>query len=731
MKTRPLELRLVDSARVLRAGREVKLSKKSVALLAYLAIEGQATRAQMASLLWGSFETGNASGNLRRELHRIRQTEAGDHIEATDGVLKLKAFSADTDDETAPGDLLHGLQLADAPEFDAWLEERRAARCRQRLEALRIAAGRLERSDVQEAIKLHEEIVRLEPLSDLDVQALIRCLMIFGQRDEAERVFDQFSKRLEELGSTPALETAQMLLREGNTPLGSATLLERVGRGKEALEFRLAAADEATERGDTEAALEHLAAALPFQRKASQRAMLHDRRFQLLYKLARFDLLKVETATLEVASRGDARLEGMASIRRAQLQSWQQNFRGSLTSASAALENPLLPAPMQGLASYLVGAAQMKLGKLPEAEQFMREALPRLTPEMVYERIQTYFGLGQIAMQRGDYTNARFHNRTAFDLLGDTEERSMRPNVLSYEAIFAMMDEKFDRALELLGMARRECEQTGNAPQLPIILINISKAHSEMGNLRESTEVLEQALNLIHQGENRQMEGTALNNLALNYKQHGQLGIALETGWAAIECARQSGDLRGIAFRLQAHVDLLVLVGDLESAWRCLGEAQDIIHASGLVELQPYCQLQKAEIHLAENQPCLALQTLGQLEDHPVHEIRQSALYLNARAAEQLGQDIPATTIEALGTLKKWQRYLLPLQLRRTPTPELRAAAHAVLADAPALQELELCIALELPHQELLERLTRSLDTYPELQQSFSRRLEQQFQLTT
>lgn len=302
-------------------------------------------------------------------------------------------------------------------------------------------------------------------------------------------------------------------------------------------------------------------------------------------------------------------------------------------------------------------------------------------------------------MQRGDYNEARSLNRTAFDLLGDTEEHSMRPSVLAYEAVFAMMDEKFDRALELLGMARRECEQTGNGALLPMVLINLSKAHTEMGNLGESTDALKQALNLIRKGENRQFEGTALNNLAINYVHHGQLGIALETGWAAIECARQSGDARGIAFRLQAHVDTLVLVGDLKLAWRCLSEAHDIVHSAGLVELQPFCQLQEAEIYLAEDQPSLALQMLAQLGDHPVQEIRNAKLYLSARASEMLGQDIPVTTVDALGKFKKWQRNLLPLQLRRTPTSELRAAAHAVLTDAPALQELELRIALELPHQ--------------------------------
>ena len=713
----------------MRGGREIKLPRKSLALLAYLAIEGQASRAQVANLLWGSFETGNANGNLRRELHRIRETVVRDHLEAISGALRLKFYSSDTDDAAAAGELLGGFQLSETLEFDAWLEGQRGLRGKARLEVLRAAATRVEGSDLPAAIKLDADIADLEPLSDLDAQNLIRCLVAHGQRDEAERVFDSFSQRLEELGSTPALETAQMLLTDGNTSLGSAALLERVGRGKEALEFRLAAADEAIDQRDDEAALEHLAVALQFQGKAGQRALLYQRRFRLLFKIARFDLLEPEVTALELASRGDARLEGSASIHRAQLQYWQQNFASALTSASEALTNPMLPAPLRGWGSYLVGAAQMKLGKLVEADAAMREAVRRLPTEMVFERIQAHHGLAQLAMQRGNLTESRLLSQIALDLLNDTDERTMRPSVLSLAAVHAMMSEDVDRALQLLELAKRECEQTGNIATLPVVLINLSRAYTEIGDLKASTDALEKALDLTRKGDNHHFEGTLLNNLALNYTHHGQLGMALETGWAAIECARQSGDVRGIAFRLIAHVDTLVLIGDLELAWRCLGEAREIVDTAGLVELQPYCQLQKAEIQLAEEQPSLALQTLAQFEDHPVQEIRNGALNISARAGEMLGQDVPATTVEALGKFKKWQRYLLPIQLRCTPTPELRAAAHAVLMDAPALQELELRIALKLPHQALLERLINSLDTYPELQRSFSRRLEQQFQL--
>ena len=731
MKPQNLELRFLDTAQVFRGGREVKLPKKSVALLAYLAIEGQATREQVASLLWGSFETGNANGNLRRELHRIRETVVRDHLEALSGALRLKFYSSDTDDKAAVGDLLSGFQLIDAPEFDTWLEGQRVLRGKGRLEVLRVAAQRFEGSDLRAAIKLYEQIADLEPLSDLDAQALIRSLVAHGQRDEAERVFESFRDRLSELGATPALETAQTLLSIGNTPLGNAALLERVGRGKEALELRLAAAEEAIDQRDDEAALEHLAVALQFQQKASRRAPLYQRRFRLLFKLARFDLLEPEVTALELVSRGDARLEGSASIHRAQLQYWQQNFTDALTSANEALNNPMLSVPLQGLASYLVGAAQMKLGRLPEADAFMREAVLRLPTEMVYERIQAHHGLAQLEMQRGNLTEARKLNRIALDLLNDTEERSMRPSVLSLASVHAMLDEDFDRALQLLELAKRECEQTGNGAMLPLVLINISRAYTQIGDLKASTDALEKALDLIRQGNNHHFEGTLLNNLAINYYQHGQLGMALETGWAAIECARQSGDVRGIAFRSLSQIEHLIQVSDFDSAWQCLAEAESIIASTGLGELVAWVHLQKAEILLAQNQPCLALQTLVLVQEQSDQETRHALLYVGACVAERLEQEIPAATIDTLSQAKKWRPKLLPLQLRLTPSPAVRAAAHAALARATAMEELELRIALQLPHVELLERMMNSLETYPESQRGFLRRLEQRFQLAS
>ncbi|WP_279164980.1 hypothetical protein [Thermus scotoductus] len=63
-------LPLCGRARVLYQGKEVRLSRKGLALLYYLALEGPTSRARLADLLYGH---GSALQNLRVELHRLGQ----------------------------------------------------------------------------------------------------------------------------------------------------------------------------------------------------------------------------------------------------------------------------------------------------------------------------------------------------------------------------------------------------------------------------------------------------------------------------------------------------------------------------------------------------------------------------------------------------------------------------------------------------------------------------------
>ncbi len=727
MKPVKLQLTLLGIPTVQVRGLPVQLTRKSLALLAYLVLEGQTSREKMADLLWSGFSATNSSGNLRRELHRIRETPVRDYLETTSGMLQLTSFVADVTDLFNPNELLQDLQLESALGFDAWLDSQRQARKKLRLEALRLRAVELQETDLNTAIKFFQEIIDIEPLSDLDVHAFMTCLLKNGQRGAAEAVFTAFRERLTELNLLPKLETAQLLLQEAANPQGSALLLERVGRGSDALEFRLAAALEAEELHDYDAALEHLAVALTFQKRNPKKFLLHQQRIKYLYHLSKFELLETEINALILVATGDARLEGTALVLQAQFLYHQLQFATALEVATKAISNPLLPTEMLGLGHFALGGCLLKLGRIPESEPHFRAALLQMSKGLIVEQIQANHGLAMLELQRGQVSAARDLNRAALDLLQKTPDRGLRPGVLNMAAVLSMMDGENLKALDLLEMSKRECEQTQNKHQLLMCLINISKAHHELGNNAAFTEALEQALITARVVGHRLQEGIVLNNLAVSYFERGDLGVALETGLAAIECAKEAGDARGLALRNLAQIDILVQLGDVATAMQRLSVAKEIITESGFLELEGFMIIQEATILRAKGLYTQALNLLNNNQEHQNHEIRLSSLFEIANCLRLQKQPIPIKVLSALSEDTKWKLKALPLLLRLDPSPELRAFAKANLTKVTALEELELRLLLKEPHLELQNKLLTSLETYQELQHGFTARLEATF----
>ena len=162
----------------------------------------------------------------------------------------------------------------------------------------------------------------------------------------------------------------------------------------------------------------------------------------------------------------------------------------------------------------------------------------------------------------------------------------------------------------------------------------------------------------------------------------------------------------------------------MTSAWQRLEQSQSAIETTGLHELEGMWTLNKAEVLLAQNQPLAALALLEPNRDHPNQEVRLASRCAAAVAAGELHHPIPAGALLELSQEPRWQVKILPLPLRREPSPQLRASALAVLPRASALEELALRIALKQPVTELVQRLVKSLEIYPELQHSFRARLE-------
>jgi DNA-binding SARP family transcriptional activator len=199
-------------------------TKKALALLAYLALNGSAARAELAGLLWGDSTDAEARKNLRQDVYRLQSTpigawlEAGRHHLGLHGtvrvdVLELRDAATRGDDEAvlrlARGVFLEGLNVPSASEFESWLDAEREAVTRAHREALTVKAARLEQDgDVRAAMATLEQLVRLDALQEGPQRELMRLHWKLGERAEALTRFSRLCALLQdELGMDPSAET--------------------------------------------------------------------------------------------------------------------------------------------------------------------------------------------------------------------------------------------------------------------------------------------------------------------------------------------------------------------------------------------------------------------------------------------------------------------------------------------------------------------------------------------
>ena len=112
-------LPLFGRARVLCQGKEVRLSRKGLALLYYLALEGPTSRARLADLLYGH---GSALQNLRVELHRLGQAFGREVFPKGQDPLSLPSWLKL--EASGHGEALEGLE--EVGSLWEWVQEVRA-----------------------------------------------------------------------------------------------------------------------------------------------------------------------------------------------------------------------------------------------------------------------------------------------------------------------------------------------------------------------------------------------------------------------------------------------------------------------------------------------------------------------------------------------------------------------------------------------------------------------------
>lgn len=179
-------------------GQVVQAQRRRLALLALLAAAGEhgLTREQLVGCLWPETTQNNAKHALNQLLYGIRRSLSEDAVPGVDPV-RLDPAVVDSDVRRFEralsageyhdavvhyrGPFLNGFYLADAPEFERWVERERARLAAAHADALeRLAAEAESRGDAPAAVTWRRALVQLDPLDARRATALMRALAAAG-----------------------------------------------------------------------------------------------------------------------------------------------------------------------------------------------------------------------------------------------------------------------------------------------------------------------------------------------------------------------------------------------------------------------------------------------------------------------------------------------------------------------------------------------------------------------
>jgi len=217
----PIEFRALGTIELLRPDGESLLSvasrSKALSLLAYLVLsegDGSRRRAEVCALLWPESDEARARNSLNQTLHTLRAALGRDVVTGgreTVGIdparircdaVEFRQAVAASDRESAlslyGGDLLPGLYLTGAAEFENWLERQRRDLRRLAFEtARRVADDRAGEGDSRGAIQALKRARTIRPDDDETVRDLMAACQRQGNVAAALREFETYRAWLE------------------------------------------------------------------------------------------------------------------------------------------------------------------------------------------------------------------------------------------------------------------------------------------------------------------------------------------------------------------------------------------------------------------------------------------------------------------------------------------------------------------------------------------------------
>jgi DNA-binding SARP family transcriptional activator len=216
-------------------GQRHALERRDAALLAYVCVEGRASRARLIDLLWPGKASDLARNSLRQRLHKLRRTAGHALVEGEETLVLAAGVQADGSSRgptlaTPPADatavLLGAYQFDDLAAFDDWLQTARGPWQQARRTAWAAAADVHERAGrFDDALGLARALADSDSLDEAAHARVMRLLYLRGDRAGALAAYRRCCAVLaQELGVTPG-EATQALARLAEQPAAPAPAL--------------------------------------------------------------------------------------------------------------------------------------------------------------------------------------------------------------------------------------------------------------------------------------------------------------------------------------------------------------------------------------------------------------------------------------------------------------------------------------------------------------------------
>ena len=208
------------------------LWRKHLALLVYLARSGRGrTREHLAGLLWPDKPEAAARHSLTEAIRVLRRCLGDDSVDTSGGQVRLSVEAVLLDanrlevlarakDWTAAaaliaGEFMEGFAVAGASGFETWLATEQSSLRRLSLEVLlHHAEGLLQSGKAGEAGEVAMRALSLEPRSEPAIRAVMRSLVLAGDRNGALERYDVFRTELKaQMGASPDATTEALAER--------------------------------------------------------------------------------------------------------------------------------------------------------------------------------------------------------------------------------------------------------------------------------------------------------------------------------------------------------------------------------------------------------------------------------------------------------------------------------------------------------------------------------------